>query len=344
LNSDAGQPSAGIAYPMTPDTTPLISVVIPVKNGGLTIEAALQGLLAQTLADRTEIIVIDSGSRDDTLDIVRRYPVTVHEIPAAEFNHGATRNLGVKMARGDFVVMTVQDAAPADTHWLATMLRHFDDPEVAGVCGKQITTHDLDKNPMEWHRPMGEPQVSRLQFACRRDYEALPGHARMAASAWDDVTAMYRKSVLLDLPFRTTMFGEDFFWANDALALGRAALSRPAVFIPLQPTTDHMPASTGALWPYRAAAEFMAQGRTKRLAPVQAPDADMAAKGLLALLQPQALLRGLERPPDRTRCPGTGRHRRTGQGTRTLLSRSASGDSQANFRHWPQGRHLIRLT
>jgi len=207
---------------MASDSRPIISVVIPVKNGSATIEAALQGLLAQTLADRTEIILIDSGSRDDTLDIARRYPVIVHQIPAAEFNHGATRNLGVKLARGDFVVMTVQDAAPADTHWLATMLRHFDDPEVAGVCGKQITTHDLDKNPMEWHRPMGEPQVTRLQFATRQDYEALPGPARMAASAWDDVTAMYRKSVLLDLPFRTTMFGEDFFWANDALALGHA--------------------------------------------------------------------------------------------------------------------------
>lgn len=207
---------------MASDSRPDISVVIPVKNGGATIEAALQGLLAQTLADRTEIILIDSGSRDDTLDIARRYPVIVHEIPAAEFNHGTTRNLGVKMARGDFVVMTVQDASPADTNWLATMLRHFDDPEVAGVCGKQITSHDLDKNPMEWHRPMNAPEVTRLQFASRQDYEALPGHARLTASAWDDVTAMYRKSALLELPFRKAMFGEDFIWANDALSSGHA--------------------------------------------------------------------------------------------------------------------------
>ena len=207
---------------MTSDLMPIISVIIPVKNGAATIDAALQGLLAQTLADRTEIIVIDSGSRDDTRDIARRYPVIIHEIPSAEFNHGATRNLGVNLARGEFLVMTVQDAVPADAHWLATMLRHFDDPEVSGVCGRQITAHDQDKNPMEWHRPMTAPQVTRVQFASRQAYESLPGAARMAASAWDDVTAMYRKSALRDLPFRTTMFGEDFFWANDALALGYA--------------------------------------------------------------------------------------------------------------------------
>lgn len=202
--------------------TPLISVVIPVKNGAATLERALQGILAQTLAERTEIIVIDSGSTDGTLDIVRGYPVRLHEIAPEEFDHGATRNLGVSLVRGEFVVMTVQDAVPADERWLATMLRHFEDPVVMGVCGKQVVPHDPDKNPMQWHRPVTAPQVARRHYPDPVAYRALPPRERLAAAGWDDVTAMYRRAALQELPFRTTMFGEDFLWADDALARGWA--------------------------------------------------------------------------------------------------------------------------
>lgn len=202
--------------------TPLISVVIPVKNGAATLDAALRGIFAQSLAGRVEVIIIDSGSTDGSLEIARDYPARLHEIPAEEFNHGATRNLGVALSRGEFVAMTVQDAVPADDRWLETLLRHFDDPAVMGVCGKQIVPHDADKNPMQWHRPMTAPQVARRHYPNPADYQALTPQERLAASGWDDVTAMYRRSALLELPFRTTMFGEDFLWANDALGRGWA--------------------------------------------------------------------------------------------------------------------------
>jgi rhamnosyltransferase len=207
---------------MTTYKAPLISIVIPVKNGASTLDTALRGILSQTLADQTEIIIIDSGSSDGTLEIAKRYSVRVHEIPPHEFNHGLTRNLGVTLAQGDFVVMTVQDAYPADDRWLETMLRHFNDPEVAGVCGKQITPHDQDKNPMEWHRPYSAPQVTRHHFPDPISYHSLRNTDRLSIGSWDDVTAMYRKSALIKLPFRTTMFGEDFFWAADALAASLA--------------------------------------------------------------------------------------------------------------------------
>lgn len=202
--------------------TPLISVVIPVKNGAATLERALQGILAQTLAERTEIIVIDSGSTDGTLGIVRGYPMRLHEIAPEEFDHGATRNLGVSLALGEFVVMTVQDAVPDDDRWLETMLGHFANPVVAGVCGKQIVPHDPDKNPMQWHRPMTAPQVTCRHYPDPAAFQTLPPRKRLAAANWDDVTAMYRRTALQELPFRATMFGEDFMWANDALAKGWA--------------------------------------------------------------------------------------------------------------------------
>ena len=199
---------------------PQISVVIPVKNGAATLEVTLQGILTQTLADRTEIIVIDSGSTDATLDIAAKYPVILHQIPPAEFNHGATRNLGVQLARGEFVVMTVQDAAPVDDRWLEKMHRHFDDPKVAGVCGKQITSRDPDKNPMQWHQPGATRTMWRVHVDKPAEFSSLSGEEKLTLCGWDDVTAMYRRSSLLAIPFRPVMFAEDWVWAHDALAAG----------------------------------------------------------------------------------------------------------------------------
>src|SRR5260370_10015594 len=91
---------------------PLTSVVIPVKNGCGTIGACLEGILAQNLRDHLEIIVIDSGSTDGTLELLARYPVQVHQISPEEFNHGETRNLGARLAQAQFVAMVAQDPRP----------------------------------------------------------------------------------------------------------------------------------------------------------------------------------------------------------------------------------------
>src|SRR5262245_47460027 len=123
-------------------TQPLISVVIPIKNERAAVRACIEGILSQTLSNALEIIFLDSGSTDGSLEIMGEYPVTVHRIPPSEFNHGDTRNLGVRLSRGQFVALTVADARPVDELWLERMLNHFKDPSIAGVCGQQVVPHD----------------------------------------------------------------------------------------------------------------------------------------------------------------------------------------------------------
>ncbi|HNW74003.1 MAG TPA: glycosyltransferase family 2 protein [Bacteroidales bacterium] len=199
---------------------PLISVVIPVKNGADTLRSCLDGIFRQTLRDKLEVIVIDSGSADGTLELLKAYPVKVHHLPPGEFNHGETRNLGVRMARGEFVVMTVQDATPATDDWLRIMLDHFSNPEVSAVCGQQIVPHDPDKNPLQWFLPAGEAQPEKICFHNTEAFTKLPGKRQHAYCNWDDVNAMYRKSAKEQIPFRKLMFSEDTLWAKDALAQG----------------------------------------------------------------------------------------------------------------------------
>lgn len=197
---------------------PKISIVIPVKNGAATIDNCIQSIRRQTIYPDCEIVVIDSGSTDTTLDRLEKYDVKLIQIPPKSFNHGATRNLGVKHSSGDFVVMTVQDAIATDEFWLERMIKHFQDTEVAGVCGQQIVPHDADKNPHEWFRPQSVSKVIEVQFKNREDFDKLSPKEQRKVCGWDDVNAMYRKSVLEQIPFESVAFGEDMLWAKTALS------------------------------------------------------------------------------------------------------------------------------
>lgn len=199
---------------------PLVTVVIPVKNGISTLKPCLEGIFSQTLKDSIEVIVIDSGSTDGTLELLAKYPVKVHNLPPKDFNHGETRNLGVSLAQGEFVLMTVQDATPVDDRWIETMLGHFSDPLVAGVCGQQIVAHDHEKNPLQWFKPASEAKPFTVYFENPEDFTILPGKKQHEYCNWDDVNAMYRKSIKEKVPFKKLMFSEDTLWAKDALALG----------------------------------------------------------------------------------------------------------------------------
>ncbi len=196
-----------------------ISVIIPVKNGEQTIKACLDAIFAQTLINQTEIIIIDSGSTDQTLDIVKQYPVKLYQIPPKEFGHGKTRNYGVTLAQGEFIQFTVQDAQPASKDWLETMLQNFEDEELAAVCGQQAVPHHKDKNPVEWFRPVSKPGKRTVQYK-QGAFEKLPPCRQHQECTWDDVNAMYRKTILNKLPFDEVAFGEDMLWAKNALIQG----------------------------------------------------------------------------------------------------------------------------
>ena len=92
----------------------MISVVIPVKDGGDDLVRCLDGIAAQQVDEEVEVVVVDSGSTDGSPDVARAAGAVVHEIPADEFGHGRTRNLAIELARGELLVFTSQDAVAAD--------------------------------------------------------------------------------------------------------------------------------------------------------------------------------------------------------------------------------------
>ncbi len=121
----------------------MISVVVPVKDGGDDLRRCLDGIARQEAGEAVEVVVVDSGSRDGSPERAERAGARVHRIEASEFNHGATRNLGASLARGDVLVFTSQDAHAERPDWLARLvapLRERDD--VAGAYGRQVAHPD----------------------------------------------------------------------------------------------------------------------------------------------------------------------------------------------------------
>jgi lipopolysaccharide/colanic/teichoic acid biosynthesis glycosyltransferase/glycosyltransferase involved in cell wall biosynthesis len=113
----------------------MISVIVPVKDGAKTIEICLQSLLHQEgmeLDIDFEVIVVDDGSKDDSVEIAQRSGVKVYR--QANAGPAAARNAGARIANGTLLAFTDADCAPSPT-WMMNLTQSFHDPEVVGVKG-----------------------------------------------------------------------------------------------------------------------------------------------------------------------------------------------------------------
>lgn len=118
-----------------------VSVVIPTKNAGESLAALMDSIREQAIPS-IEIIVIDSGSTDCTVDIAKKKADTVLEIHPEEFHHGKTRNQGGNAATGEIIVFTVQDAIPASDTWLPNLVDPIKSGDANVTYGNQIAYED----------------------------------------------------------------------------------------------------------------------------------------------------------------------------------------------------------
>jgi rhamnosyltransferase len=114
------------------------SVLLLTKNEAQNIETCLKAVYSQKGVDPFEVIVVDSGSTDGTVEAARRFPVRLEEIPAESFHHARTRNLAASLAVGEILVFLVADATPMPETWLRALIANFDDPGVGAVYGRQL--------------------------------------------------------------------------------------------------------------------------------------------------------------------------------------------------------------
>src|SRR5258708_39346687 len=139
------------------------SIIIPTKNGAADIAACLEAVYSQKNTGRFEVLVIDSGSTDNTLEIVRRYPLRLEQIPPEAFHHARTRNYAAGLAKGEVLVFLSQDAIPASDTWLAALLSNFNEPAGGAVYGRQWPKAESGLERRSAFAVMyGEPRIVKM--------------------------------------------------------------------------------------------------------------------------------------------------------------------------------------
>ncbi len=124
-----------------------VSIVIRTRNEAQYIGETLKRVQGQEFDGNYEVIVVDSESTDSTLEIVRNYGVRVVEIAQREFTYGRSLNIGAENAKGTFVVNLSAHALPADEKWLTNLIAGFENRDIAGVYGRQLSIAHI--NPFE---------------------------------------------------------------------------------------------------------------------------------------------------------------------------------------------------
>ncbi len=213
----------------------LISVLIPVKDGAAFLRELLPVVVGQSISTRLEIIAVDSGSQDDSLQILNEFGATVVSIDAAEFDHGLTRNLAAQEARGDVLVFLSQRALPIGDCWLARLIATLDgDPEVVGVCSRVVPRADADiltRRDVE-RELSGSAERHRKQITNWAEYQGLGEASRRAFLNFHTVSAAIRREAWQRTPFQSVKaLGEDLLWAREALEAGWALVHEPSSIV-----------------------------------------------------------------------------------------------------------------
>ncbi len=206
------------------------SIVIPTLNGGEDFRKCLAAIYSQKADFPFEVLVIDSGSTDETVSIARTFPVRFYQIDKKEFNHGLTRNKGIELSKGEFVVLMTQDAIPANENWLSALVSpFFEDDRVAGTYARQIPRDDAD---VLTQRHLNQWLTGRLMrdikyITDRRDYEKQPPMQKYMFCNFDDVCSCIRKGVWEKIPFEYAVFAEDLDWSKKVIESGFKIVYEP---------------------------------------------------------------------------------------------------------------------
>lgn len=200
-----------------------VSIVIPTKNGGSLLEKVLKSIFSQKTEYTYEVICVDSGSTDDTIEIIRKYDVALYEIKPSEFGHGKTRNYGASKGTGEFIVFLTQDALPASDTWLENFVNAMKmDNQIAGGFGIHYPYPDcniFDKRDLEGHF-LGFGTDNTIYYMDDKErYKNDEGYRHMLAF-FSDNNSCLRRSVWEQHPYKDVNFAEDQIWAREMIELG----------------------------------------------------------------------------------------------------------------------------
>jgi rhamnosyltransferase len=177
-----------------PAREPMVSIIMRSYNEGWALRDTLAAVQAQDYKN-WELIVIDSGSTDGSVDLIREAkPAHFIQIKHEDYNPSRVMNHGMELAQSEFGIFLNADATPQGSNWLRPLVAALQDPQAAAVFGRQIPRPDC-----------------RAVYA--HDYERCFGPDR-ESTQWDHFFSMVSSGLRKDV-WRQRGFLEKMQYSED---------------------------------------------------------------------------------------------------------------------------------
>jgi rhamnosyltransferase len=190
-----------------------VSILIRTKNEERYIGQTLSVLFSQSY-EKFEVLIVDSGSTDRTLELAREYPVRIYEIRPEDFTYGYSLNYGFQRARGEYVVNLSAHALPLSSDWLETLIANFDDRTVAAVMSNNLPNPDC--NPFDRRGLLKKYNIPKQEISGGPPYIFANYSSAIRKSVWEEVH--YNE---------TLSYAEDHDWALRVEELGYKIIYEP---------------------------------------------------------------------------------------------------------------------
>jgi glycosyltransferase involved in cell wall biosynthesis len=190
-----------------------LGVVIRTLNESALLGRCIDTLKAQATGLPLDILVVDSGSTDETVAIAREHGARVIEIPPEDFDYSRALNLGIREVRGDLIALLSAHAVPVDGQWIARMTAPFADEFVAGVSSGQVPWPDAP-----WWEVL---RIGRAFPTARIEYRDPA-----ASIVFSNAASCIRRAVWEAHQF-TLPAAEDVDWARRVVAEGWSVVYDP---------------------------------------------------------------------------------------------------------------------
>ena len=213
---------------------PLVTIVILTKNAAAYLPETLPTIFDQQVDFKYEVLAIDSGSQDGSLELLSRFPVRLVQIPPESFNHGETRNLGARSASPDsqYIVFLSHDAMPANSSWLRCLVEPLvADPDVAGAFSRHTprpgASASVVRQLVQLTQSGGSQRLVKQMPSSEDEFKAK----KFYYVFFSNTSSILRKSIWEKYPFPKADFAEDASWAEQVLRAGYKIVFEPGSVI-----------------------------------------------------------------------------------------------------------------
>lgn len=180
----------------------MISVIIRTHNEERWIEQCIKKIIIQKCSFNVEIVIVDNCSHDATVEKAMHLKPDIKVVTINEYYPGKAINIGIEESKGEFIAILSAHCLPINDQWLQNLVENMNDPDVAGVYGRQI--------PMSY-TDLSDKRDLLVTFGLDR-IEQIRG------SFFHNANSLIRREVWKKIPFDENLTNiEDRIWGKNVI-------------------------------------------------------------------------------------------------------------------------------